>query len=168
VTVSNLIWPSQFEPKLWFRNAATNRCADIPGGELGDANVNQFDCHGGQNQSFYENWIWVWEPSLNAFSVHSQLINMLTGKCLQATGSGVVQRACSSNFNQLWRYLDNTAPAPAGFVLKNRGTGQCARSSSAGSGNGLQIGMTSCPATSGAATAAVTWQRPTGLVACFP
>lgn len=90
-------------------NKLSNKCLDVAGASLADqANVQQYSCHGGQNQQ------WVFKPMgyLEKVAPDYSIINAYSGKCLDvagaslADGANVQQYACHGGDNQIWK-LDN-------------------------------------------------------------
>ncbi|GGQ67764.1 RICIN domain-containing protein [Couchioplanes azureus] len=123
LTVLTMATPAQADRRIvtfTYANAYTGKCLDVSWANRDNFGpVNQWDCYGGTNQQFQEQWVAPDTYLLRAW--HS-------GKCLDprygSTSSDVpvIQYDCHGARNQQWRRLwkqDNT------FLWQNVHSGKC-------------------------------------------
>lgn len=113
---------------------SSSKCVDVSGSSTSNnANVQQWDCHGGDNQEF---------ELENAGSGYYYIKARHSGKCLRAVNGNVVQYDCNTGW---WTEMFERIDAGSGYyILKNRNTGTCLRVENSSGSNGASIVLASC------------------------
>ncbi|HTJ42396.1 MAG TPA: M12 family metallopeptidase [Kofleriaceae bacterium] len=97
-------------------NGATGRCLDVQAASYTrGAPINNYTCHGGDNQR----WIWWWIPWNGSYL----LINQRSGMCLDTSafvsGTRVAQQPCDGSLGERWDLSDgrlHSASSPSWCV----------------------------------------------------
>lgn len=115
-------------------NRSSSKCVDVSGSSTSDnADVQQWDCHGGENQEF---------ELVDAGSGYYYLKARHSGKCLRAVNGNVVQYTCNDGW---WSEMFERVDAGSGYyILENRNTGTCLRVENSSGSNGASIVLESC------------------------
>ncbi|GIF13942.1 RICIN domain-containing protein [Actinoplanes teichomyceticus] len=122
----------------------SQKCLDVKyGGRSDGADVIQWRCHGGDNQSWrfaITDWPDFWGTT------YVNLINERSGKCLdvkygsKTDGADVIQWRCHDGDNQKWTpILIAQAGGRNYFLIKNKGSGKCLDVKGSDVGDGADV-----------------------------
>lgn len=115
-------------------NRSSSKCVDVSGASTSNnANVQQWSCHGGDNQEF---------ELVDAGSGYYYIKARHSGKCLRAVNGNIVQYDCNTGW---WTEMFERINAGSGYyIVRNRNTGSCLRVENSSGSDGASIVLTSC------------------------
>jgi len=115
-------------------NRSSGKCVDVSGwSSSNNTNVQQWDCHGGENQQF--ELVDVGSGYYNLRARHS-------GKCLRAVNGNIVQYDCNNGW---WSEMFERISAGSGYyIVRSRNTGSCLRVENSSGSNGASIVLSPC------------------------
>lgn len=132
---------AQSASAIEFISLATEKCLDVASGSLNSgADVNQYDCHGGDNQH--------WNIHSSSRPGYAYIRNAKSGLCLDIRAGGprdgtLQQYRCHYGDNQLF-YLQQIGDSIGGVRIIVRGSGKCLDVPGGSDQNSLTIQQWSC------------------------
>ncbi|MBI5233727.1 MAG: RICIN domain-containing protein [Deltaproteobacteria bacterium] len=115
----------------------SGKCVDVWGGSSGNnANIHQWDCHGGDNQK------WKLVPDDGDYY---QIVAKHSGKCIDGAGDGnasnILQYECNYGNKQKWKLISKGGGY---YQLQSKNSGRCMDESTGSNNNGGNIHQWDC------------------------